>query len=84
MKIHLLLHVKDKNVYFGHRRFLHMNHPMRKNRKFNEKTKKKPPPRRWTTEDILRQISQLSVTLPGKHMCFGDQKKIVDGLKFFN
>ena len=48
------LRVRGKNVYFGHRRFLPMTHPMRQSRKFNEKVKKRPPPRRFTTEDIIR------------------------------
>ena len=28
-----LLRVRGKNVYFGHRMFLHMNHPMRQKQK---------------------------------------------------
>ena len=48
------LHIRDKNVFFDHRRFLPMTHPMRQNRKFNGKAEKRPPRRRWTTEDILR------------------------------
>ena len=61
-----------------------MTHPMRQSRKFNGKAEKRPPPRRWTTEDILRQISQLPVTLLGKHMSYGGQKKTVKGLINFN
>ena len=78
------MRVRGKNVYFDHRRFLPMTHPMRQSRKFNGKVEKRPPPRRWTTKDILRQISLLSVTLPGKRMSFGHQKKTVDWLKTFN
>ena len=69
------LRIRGKNVYFRHRRFLHMTHPMRQSKKFNGKAEKRPPPKRWTTEDILRQISQLPVALPGKHMSFDVQKK---------
>ena len=55
--------VRGKNVYFGYRRFLPMTHPMRSSRKSNEKAEKRPPPKRFIIEDILRQISQLLVTL---------------------
>ena len=76
--------VKGQNVYFGHRRSLPMTRPMRQSRKFNGKVEKRPPPRRWTTKDILRQMSLLPVTLLGKHMSFGGQKQIVNQLKTFN
>ena len=61
-----------------------MTHPMRQSRKFNGKPEKRPPPRRWTTEDKLRQMSLLPVTLLGKHMTFGGQKQAVNRLKTFN
>ena len=61
-----------------------MTHPMRQSRKFNGKAEKRPPPRRWTTEDILRQMSLLPITLLGKHMSFGSQKQTIDRLKNFN
>ena len=69
------LHVRGKNVYFGHIRFLPMTHPMRQSKKFNGKVEKRPPPRRCTTEDILRKMSQLPITLLGtKHMTYGGKK----------
>ena len=45
--------VRGKNVYFSYRRFLPMTHPMRQGKKFNGKVKKRPPLRRWNTEDML-------------------------------
>ena len=78
------LRVKGKNIYFGRRRFFPITQSMKQNRKFKGKVEKRPPPRRWTTEDILRQMSLLPVTLPGKHMSFGGQKQTIDRLKTFN
>ena len=53
-----------KMVYMGHRRFLSMEHPYRKNKKFfYGKTEDHLAPRTLTAKDILTKVNKLKVIL---------------------
>ena len=63
--------VLGKTAYVGHRRFLHSRHQMRNSLLFNGKREKKPCPRRFTNEDILKQLGRLPSRVLGKHPSHG-------------
>ena len=53
-----------KMVYMGHRRFLSLDHPYRKNKKsFYGITEDRQAPRTLTTKDILTKVNKLKVIL---------------------
>ena len=53
-----------KMVYIGHRRFLSMGHPYRKNKKsFYSKIEDRPAPRTLTTKQILTKVNKLKVII---------------------
>ena len=78
------MRVRGKIAYFGHRCFLPMTHRMRRSKKFNGKVDMRFPPRRFSTKDIFRQMTQLPKTLSGKHPSYGGQKPITHALRKFN
>ncbi|XP_060965657.1 uncharacterized protein LOC133034566 [Cannabis sativa] len=47
------IRVIGKTSYVGHRRFLPSNHAMRRDTRFDGKAERRPPPRRFTCEEIL-------------------------------
>ena len=60
--------VKHKIAYVGYRRFLRVNHPMRrKHREFHGKPETGHPPRNFTNEEIMIQISKVFKRVSGKH-----------------
>ena len=62
------LPVKHKIAYVGYRRFLRVNHPMRrKHREFHGKPETGHPPRKFTNEEIMIQISKVFKRVSGKH-----------------
>ena len=53
-----------KMVYIGHRRFLSMGHPYRKNKKsFYGKTEDHPASQTLTAKDILIEVNKLKLVL---------------------
>ena len=62
------LPVKNKIAYVGYRRFLRVNHPMRrKQNEFHGKPEKGHIPRNFTNEEIMIQISKVFKRVSGKH-----------------
>ncbi|XP_060968485.1 uncharacterized protein LOC133036031 [Cannabis sativa] len=89
------IRVIGKTSYVGHRRFLPSNHAMRRDIRFDGKVERRPPPRRFTCEEILSQVNALEPQNPGHHEDFGGvkcrrvvetsnwrKKKFVKGIKF--
>jgi hypothetical protein len=70
------MRVLSKTAYVGHRRFLKANNRWRKNRKaFYTQLDDRPPPKKYTSHDILTQLGRLPIRIPGKHPSFGGAKK---------
>ncbi|KAL5554060.1 hypothetical protein UlMin_041461 [Ulmus minor] len=69
------IRVIGKTAYFGHRRFLPTNHHWRSNLQFDGRTKRKHPPRRFSTTDILEQLRRVKTSIPGKHPSYGGVKR---------
>lgn len=59
--------VRGKVIYVGHRWFLASNSTLIKNTIFDSKIEKRPPPCRFSDEDILRHLSHVINDLLGKH-----------------
>jgi hypothetical protein len=66
--------VTNKVVYPGHRRFLAANDPLRRSLQFNGQEERRPPPRKFSSEQIQAQLCCLLARLPGKHPDFGGRK----------
>ncbi|KAL5571521.1 hypothetical protein UlMin_021118 [Ulmus minor] len=69
------MRVIRKTAYFGHRHFLATNHHWRSNLQFDGRTKRKRPPRRFSTTDILEQLRRVKTGIPGKHPNYGGVKR---------
>ncbi|XP_060959205.1 uncharacterized protein LOC133030469 [Cannabis sativa] len=69
------IRVIGKTSYVGHRRFLPSNHAMRRDTRFDGKAERRPPPRRFTCEEILSQVNALEPQIPGHHENFGGVKR---------
>ncbi|XP_060968720.1 uncharacterized protein LOC133036222 [Cannabis sativa] len=69
------IRVIGKTSYVGHRRFLPSNHAMRRDTRFYGKVERRPPPRRFTCEEILSQVNTLEPQIPGHHENFGGVKR---------
>ncbi|KAM6571477.1 hypothetical protein CsatA_015557 [Cannabis sativa] len=69
------IRVIGKTSYVGHRRFLPSNHAMRRDTRFDGKVERRPPPRRFTCEEILSQVNALEPQIPGHHENFGGVKR---------
>ncbi|XP_073152210.1 uncharacterized protein [Henckelia pumila] len=67
--------IRSKIAYIGHRRFLPLNDPMRRNKQFDGKVEPRSPPRELNAEDILAQLEHVHVGLPGKHKQYGGVKR---------
>ncbi|XP_042459537.1 uncharacterized protein LOC122043125 [Zingiber officinale] len=74
--------IRNKIAYIGHRRFLPLNHPMRRSKQFDGKMETRSPPKELTAEDILAQLEHVHVCLPGKHKQYGGikQKNVCDNV----
>ncbi|KAM6554839.1 hypothetical protein CsatB_015601 [Cannabis sativa] len=69
------IRVIGKTSYVGHRRFLPSNHAMRRDTRFDGKVERRPPPRRFTCEEILSQVNNLEPQILGHHENFGGVKR---------
>ncbi|XP_062086582.1 uncharacterized protein LOC133792694 [Humulus lupulus] len=69
------IRVIGKTSYVGHRRFLTSNHRWRKDTQFDGKVERRCPPRKFTCQDILDQVTALPPQVPGKHERFGGLKR---------
>ncbi|KAM6574462.1 hypothetical protein CsatA_022789 [Cannabis sativa] len=69
------IRVIGKTSYVRHRRFLPSNHAMRRDTRFDGKVERRPPPRRFTCEEILSQVNNLEPQIPGHHENFGGVKR---------
>ncbi|XP_060966845.1 uncharacterized protein LOC115703952 [Cannabis sativa] len=69
------IRVIGKTSYVGHRRFLPNNHRMRRDTQFDGQIERRPPPRRFTCEEVLEQVNKLPPHLPGNHELFGGVKR---------
>ncbi|XP_060969611.1 uncharacterized protein LOC133036865 [Cannabis sativa] len=67
--------VIGKTSYVGHRKFLPSNHAMRRDTRFDGKVERRPPPRRFTCEEILSQVNTLEPQIPRHHENFGGVKR---------
>ncbi|XP_076936560.1 uncharacterized protein LOC143603730 [Bidens hawaiensis] len=69
------MHVTNKVVYVGHRRFLHANHAWRKSLDFKGEPETRSPPKQFSAADIEDQLSRLLYRVPGKQPDFGGAKR---------
>ncbi|KAM6543801.1 hypothetical protein CsatB_008248 [Cannabis sativa] len=69
------IRVIGKTSYVCHRRFLPSNLAMRRDTRFDGKVERRPPPRRFTCEEILSQVNTLEPQIPGHHENFGGVKR---------
>ncbi|KAM6554835.1 hypothetical protein CsatB_015597 [Cannabis sativa] len=69
------IRVIGKTSYVGHRRFFPSNHAMRRDTRFDGKVERRPPPRRFTCEEILSQVNNLEPQILGHHENFGGVKR---------
>ncbi|XP_060965344.1 uncharacterized protein LOC133034304 [Cannabis sativa] len=69
------IRVIRKTSYVGHKRFLPSNRVMRRDTQFDGKVARRPPPRRFTCEEILSQVNALEPQIPGHHEDFGGVKR---------
>ncbi|CAN1750149.1 hypothetical protein LINPERHAP1_LOCUS3952 [Linum perenne] len=67
--------LKSKIGYLGHRRFLPINHRWRKNKKFNGKNEIRLRPSFLCGEEVVKQLTQLTERLPGKHPNIQNKRK---------
>ena len=64
----ILLHfrVLGKIGYMGHRHFLPLDHPWRKDKGYDGKIENRPPPKLLLEDDILKQLDTVDEFIPGK------------------
>ena len=67
--------VNSKIGYVGHRRFLEMNDPRRKDKQYDGKVEKRAPPPVLMGVNILSQLEKIQFRLLGKHKQFGGVKR---------
>ncbi|CAN1289729.1 hypothetical protein LINPERPRIM_LOCUS20410 [Linum perenne] len=67
--------LNSKIGYLGHRRFLPINHRWRRDKKFNGKRETRGPPLFLLGDDLLEQLAQVTVRLPGKHPNIQNKRK---------
>ncbi|XP_060974565.1 uncharacterized protein LOC133039673 [Cannabis sativa] len=58
--------ILSKISYMGHRRFLPLDHPWRKDKRYDGKIESRPPPKILSEEDILKQLETVDQFIPGK------------------
>lgn len=68
------MRITNKICYVGHRQWLFPNHILRKNKRFNGRVDMRSPPLRKTTKQILDQLKNVGIKLPGKHEEYGGKK----------
>ncbi|CAN1782145.1 hypothetical protein LINPERHAP1_LOCUS15680 [Linum perenne] len=67
--------LKSKIGYLGHRRFLPINHRWRRDKKFNGKRETRLHPPFLCGDDLLEQLAQVPLRLPGKHPQIQNKRK---------
>ncbi|RVW66346.1 hypothetical protein CK203_065230 [Vitis vinifera] len=60
------LGIRSKICYMGHRRFLPLDHGWRRSRQHDGKPEFRPPPRMFSSDEILQQLCCLKHRKPGK------------------
>ena len=58
--------ITSKTCFVGYRRWLPIKHGMRKNKKFDGMVEKRPPLAQKSVYQILAQLQNVSLKLPGK------------------
>ncbi|XP_062085595.1 uncharacterized protein LOC133791693 [Humulus lupulus] len=58
--------ILGKISYMGHRRFLPLDHPWRKDKRYDGKIENRPPPKLLLEDDILKQLDTVDEFIPGK------------------
>ncbi|XP_062089145.1 uncharacterized protein LOC133795705 [Humulus lupulus] len=58
--------ITDKQCFMGHRCYLRNNHSWRKSREYDGATEFRPPPRTFTSAEILKQLEQVPTRTTGK------------------
>ncbi|GJV80567.1 uncharacterized protein Tco_1516437 [Tanacetum coccineum] len=66
--------VRGKITYVGHRRFLHVCHHWRMNKRFDGKNKDRPIPKSLTNAEIMEQLSRFPRRVLGKHSSIKHKK----------
>ncbi|WVZ93355.1 hypothetical protein U9M48_039342, partial [Paspalum notatum var. saurae] len=59
--------LRNKIGYFGHCRYLPMNHHWRRSKLFNGKYEKRGKPREFSTAELLEKLEEVKDIRPGKH-----------------
>ncbi|XP_024028689.1 uncharacterized protein LOC112093778 [Morus notabilis] len=67
--------ITSKTCFVGHRQWLPIKNGVRKTKKFDGKVEKLPPPARKSVHQILAQLQNVSLRLPGKHEKYGGKKR---------
>ncbi|XP_062076859.1 uncharacterized protein LOC133781794 [Humulus lupulus] len=58
--------ILGKISYMGHRRFFPLDHPWRKDKRYDGKIENHPPPKLLLEDDILKQLDTVDEFIPGK------------------
>ena len=69
------LGIRSKICYMGHRRFLPLDHGWRRSRQHDGKPEFRPPPRMFSSDEILQQLCCLKHWKSGKHPNNVDRKR---------
>jgi hypothetical protein len=67
--------LRSKICFMGHRRYLPLNHPWRKSKLHDGKWELRPPPKKLSGDDILKQLHAVRYGKPGKHPSNKDRKR---------
>ena len=67
--------IRSKICYMGHRRFLPLDHSWRRSKQYDGKPEHRPPPKVFSSNDILQQLCALKEMKPGKHPNNVDRKR---------
>jgi hypothetical protein len=59
--------LRNKIGFIDHRRFLPANHKWRTNKSFNGKHEKRDSPRKFTTDEVMARLNEVSY-VPGKNL----------------
>ena len=67
--------IRSKICYMGHRRFFPFDYSSGRNRQYDGKPEFQPPPRVFSSNDIMQQLCHLKPMMPGKHPNNVDRKR---------
>ena len=60
--------ILNKIIFVDHRRYLPMDHPWRKDKRYNGKVEQRHVPRMFSGDDLLKQLEKVEKYIPGKRL----------------